>query len=117
MNQSSWTSYRGGSIRTTGKSRRSILSGTSIETIHDPKSALRLWRAVISQAFADAASEKRHHRISVATWLLSRDFDTVCGLAMLNPVTVKKVTATILAETPERGQKIYKKLLITIDNL
>jgi len=36
---------------------------------------------------------------------------------MLNPVTVKKVTATILAETPERGQKIYKKLLITIDNL
>jgi len=72
---------------------------------------------VISQAFTDASSDKRHNRVAVATWLLCKDFETVCDLASLNHLVIKKVLATILAETPDRGQVICKRLITTIENL
>ena len=92
-------------------------TGDSIEIIQDPISALRLWRTVISQAMSDASSEKKYHRVSVATWLLSKDFERVCDLASLQPEAVRQIIARLLAETPTRSQEISKRLISIIENL
>ena len=92
-------------------------TGTSIETTQDHTSALKLWRAVISQALIDAASEKKHFKIPVAKWLLTDDFEIVCGLARLNEHTIRRITAEILREHPIRAQILCKRLIDEIEEL
>ena len=72
---------------------------------------------MISQALYDAASEKRYNRVPVARWLLTEDFEIVCGMASLHPITIKKVFAQVLNETPIRAQVLCKKLVEQIEQL
>lgn len=72
---------------------------------------------MISQALIDASSEKRHNRVPVARWLLTEDFEIVCGMANLHHYTIKKLFAQVLNETPVRAQVICKKLVDEIEQL
>lgn len=72
--------------------------GTSTEKDHDHSSALKLWKAVITQAVVDSYSDKRHDRLPVSRWLVNDDFETVCGLAQVEPYPIKKCLAEILKE-------------------
>jgi len=72
---------------------------------------------VIALAILDASSEKRHFRVPVARWLLTDDFDTVCGLASLNPNTIRKIVSEIMSENPIRAQFMSKQLVEEIESL
>lgn len=72
---------------------------------------------MIALAILDASSEKRHFRIPVATWLLTDDFETVCGMANLNHNTIRKIVAEILSENPIRAQFMSKQLVEEIESL
>jgi hypothetical protein len=90
-----------------------MFTGISIEIDHEQKSALRLWRAVINQAVADSFSEKRHDRVGVSRWLLSKDFETVCDFASFDPRVIKRCIAEILMENGSVRAEVLGKRMIT----
>jgi len=91
-------------------------TGTSTEIDQDHTSALKLWRAVISQAVLDSISEKKFLRLSVTRWLFNPDFETVCELAGLSPVVIKRCLAEILKENGSiRGEVLGREMIARIE--
>lgn len=80
-----------------------------------PKGAsVALWRAVISQAFADACSDNKEatlDRQQARTWLEgnSPDFAEVCALALLEPDHVRRLAAKRIEEYENPKPKPVKQ--------
>ena len=64
-----------------------------------------LWLHVIAQALIDAASKDRKIKREVRQWVGTEDFDTVCGMAGMQP---SWVTHAINAILKERHKKAFK---------
>lgn len=100
-----------------GKSKESVLSGGLTKSDHDPSSALKLWRAVVSLAIADSASGKKYYTNPVRTWLLSNDFYTVCGMAQIHHETINKIIKELLSMEPTVAQAYSKKAIEELNNI
>lgn len=101
----------------TGRCDEKMFIGISTEIIQDPISSLHLWRAVIGQAFKDAASQERHDKLPVTKWVLHDDFEIVCGLAQLEPQPIKKIISELLREHPVRAFVMCKELITELENI
>lgn len=68
---------------------------------------------MISQAILDSYSDKRYHRLAVTRWIFNPDFEIVCDLASLHPVTIKKCLAEVLKENGSIRAEVMGKRFIT----
>ena len=98
----------------TDRSSRNIFTGGLTETAPEQSSECRLWRQVLSQAISDAYLNDRKQRQSVAEWIASNDFRTVCDFAFVDFFEMRKIFDNILSrrgeEAREEGREI-KQLL------
>lgn len=69
-----------------------------------------LWRAVLAQAVRDIYSTEMKERLEALRWLKSKDFNTVCDMAEVEPGTMREQLATLATLTPALAAK-YGKLL------
>ncbi len=74
---------------TPARSNNSIISSQIIS-----QEAL-LWRAVLAQAVRDIYDTDERVRRDALKWILTRDFETVCDMAFVEPETMKSQLANL----------------------
>lgn len=68
-----------------------------------------LWLHVMAQAVIDSASRDRAIRKEVADWVEDDDFETVCGMAGLDPVHMRYAINTLLKD--RNRKRAFKKAM------
>jgi hypothetical protein len=92
-----------------------IYIGGLIEKTQEHLSECYLWRAVISQAVSDAYLDDYRHKQSVAEWIDTEDFETVCDFAGVATPQMRDNIRTILQSKPAIARYKGRKLKDLID--
>lgn len=69
-----------------------------------------LWRAVLGQAIRDTYEGQQSARSEVIRWLKTKDFETVCDYAHVEPAQMQEQIATLLT-LPIPLAKKYGRML------
>ena len=98
------------STETTDRSNAKLSSGASIRPIHELTSQSALWRAVLGQAIRDLYGTDNRARVEVLVWIKSRDFDTVCDFAFVEPQQMREQLLAISQLSPGLARKYGSEL-------
>ena len=68
-----------------------------------------LWLHCVCQALIDATSRDRAIRSEVAEWVGGEDFETVCGMAGIDPVHISNAFSALLRD--RNRKRAFKKAM------
>ncbi len=81
-----------------------------MESAKDLSSANAMWRSVLAQAIRDIYGSDLSPRLEVIRWLQTKDFETVCEFAHVEPMSMREQLMALI-ELPTDLARKYGKLL------
>jgi hypothetical protein len=107
---SSSTPCRDASTETTDRSGRKRSTAGLIVEIQEPSSEYRLWRNVLGQTIRDVCDNDPKVRHEVVCWMLTEDFDVVCGLAHAHAEDIREQLYNLATMAPALAKKFGREL-------